>query len=246
MRWKCTVAYDGTSFVGWQAQPSGNTIQQVIEKRLSFLMDRPVRIQGSGRTDAGVHARGQVFHFDGDWRHQPEDLVNALKTGIPETIRIYQAETVSEDFHARFSTTGKCYIYRYYEGDALPFETRYCYSLGRRRVNLDAMNAAAAVLIGRHDFSAFGANTHEEVARDPVKDLRVLEVTREGPRLELRTEGSGYLYKMVRRLAGCLLDVGLGRLTTGQVAEMLAAATPNKDIVTAPARGLTLEWVTYD
>jgi|TARA_B110000438_G_scaffold297797_1_gene344783 tRNA pseudouridine38-40 synthase len=246
MRWKCTVAYEGSSFDGWQAQRSGNTVQQVLEKRLSFLFDRAVRIQGSGRTDSGVHARGQVFHFDGDWSHGPTDLINALKTGIPETIRVYEAEIVEDAFHARFSTIGKCYIYRFYEGDALPFETRYCLSLGKRRVDLEAMNAAAQVLIGKHDFTAFGANGRDDKPRDPVKDLRVLEVTREGPRLTLRTEGSGYLYKMVRRLAGCLLDVGLGKLSVDEVAAIRASAKPSRVIVTAPARGLSLEWVKYD
>lgn len=246
MRWKCTVAYEGTNFDGWQAQPSGNTVQQILEKRLSFLFGRAIRIQGSGRTDSGVHARGQVFHFDGDWTHGPTDLLNALKTGIPETIRVYQAEIVEDAFHARFSTTGKCYLYRFYEGDALPFETRYCLSLGQRRVDDRAMNDAAKGLIGTFDFSAFGANSRDGKPRDPVKDLRVLEVVRDGAHLTLRTEGSGYLYKMVRRLAGCLLDVGLGKLSVEEVAAMRASAQPSTLIVTAPARGLTLEWVSYD
>lgn len=246
MRWKCTVAYEGTSFDGWQAQQGGNTVQQVIEKRLSFLFDRPVRIQGSGRTDSGVHARGQVFHFDGDWSHGSTDLINALKTGIPESIRVYEADVVEDDFHARFWTTGKCYIYRFFEGDASPFETRYCLSLGKRRVDVSAMNAAAKVLIGTHDFTAFGANSRDDKPRDPVKDLRALEVVRDGSRLTLSTEGSGYLYKMVRRLAGCLLDVGLGKLSVEEVAAIRASAKPSMEIVTAPARGLTLEWVKYD
>lgn len=245
MRWKCTVAYDGSDFEGWQAQVSGNTVQQHIERRLAYLIGRPVRIHGSGRTDSGVHATGQVFHFDGEWAHGPEILLKALRSGFPDSIQVYAAERVEADFHARFSATGKRYVYRLFEGDAPPFETRYCCSLGYRRVDEGRMNEAGQRLCGKHDFSAFGANRRDDSQENPVKDLRVLEVHREGPRLTLVTEGSGYLYKMVRSLAGCLIDVGTGKLQPEEVTEILQSRRRTARVVTAPAQGLTLERVDY-
>ena len=245
MRWKCTVAYDGTAFEGWQAQPSGNTIQQHLERRFRFLFEKPVRIHGSGRTDSGVHAVGQVFHVDGEWKHGPDVLLKALRSGFPDSIQVYAAEVVPDDFHARFSATGKRYVYRLFEGNAPPFETRYCLSLGQRRLDLERMNEAGARLLGKHDFSAFGANRRDASNENPIKDLRKLEVTRDGPRLLLATEGSGYLYKMVRSLTGCLIDVGTGKLTVEAVSEILAGARRTALVCTAPARGLTLERVDY-
>ncbi len=246
MRWKCTVAYDGTDFEGWQAQVSGNTVQQHIERRLSFLIGQPVRIHGSGRTDSGVHATGQVFHFDGQWSHGGDALVKALRTGFPRSIQVFAAEEVDEAFHARFSATGKRYVYRLFEGDAPPFENRYCHSLGYRRLDISAMNEAAARLCGRHDFSAFGANRRDDSEENPVKDVRLLAVERAGPRIAVATEGSGYLYKMVRSLSGCLIDVGTGKLTADAVEEILHSRVRTSLVVTAPAKGLTLERVDYD
>lgn len=246
MRWKCTVAYDGSDFEGWQAQASGHTIQQFLERRLSVIFERPVRIHGSGRTDSGVHATGQVFHVDGDWPHGSETLIRALRAGFPDSIQVFAAEVVPDTFHARYSVTGKRYIYRMLEGFASPFETRYCYSLGNHRLDLSQMNAAAVRLLGKHDFSAFGANSRAARTVDPVKDLRVLEVHREGSRLTLVTEGSGYLYKMVRTLAGCLIEVGKGKLTPDEVEAILVGRVRTAAVCTAPARGLTLERVDYD
>ena len=114
MRWKCTCAYDGTDFEGWQRQPSGLAIQNIIEVALTQIFDRPIQIQGSGRTDAGVHARGQCFHFDADWAYSPDQLIRAMHSALPTTIRIQAVLHVSENFHARFSAKGKLYHYRYY------------------------------------------------------------------------------------------------------------------------------------
>ncbi len=246
MRWKCTVAYDGTDFAGWQSQACGNTVQDHIERRLAFLFKGPVRIHGAGRTDAGVHATGQVFHFDGGWRHGAEALAEALRVGFPKSIQVTSAAETTPDFHARFSATGKFYTYSFFEGFAPPMETRYRWSMGRRRLDVGAMNAAAARLVGRHDFSAFGANPRDNRTEDAVKDLRRLEVLRDGPRVELVTEGSGYLYRMVRSLAGCLVDVGTGKLTPDEVAEILAGRIRTNRVVTAPPEGLCLREVFYD
>ena len=245
MRWKCTCAYDGTRYEGWQAQPSGNTVQDFIERRLRVILKQPVSIYGSGRTDSGVHARGQVFHFEGDWSHGPEALIKALRTGYPDSIQVYQAETVGDDFHARYSAIGKRYVYQFYEGFAGPFETRWFWSTGNRRLDAGRMNAAAANLVGRHDFSAFTANPGEARDDDPVKDLRVLEVTRDGPRLYLRAEADGFLYRMVRSLAGFLFDVGIGKIEPEQATVILESRKRTNLVQTAPAEGLFLDRVFY-
>lgn len=121
IRWCLECAYDGTLFSGWQSQPSGNGVQDFIERRLETIFRIPVRIHGSGRTDAGVHARGQVFHFDADWPYAPDKMRVALGVGVPRTIQIKRVKRVGSEFHARFSAIGKRYIYRIYEGDADPF-----------------------------------------------------------------------------------------------------------------------------
>lgn len=245
MRWKCTVAYDGTDFEGWQSQPSGKTVQDHLQRRLSYLFKGPVVIHGSGRTDSGVHARGQVFHFDGDWRHGSEALLKALRTGYPDSIQVYRAEIVSDDFHARFSAVGKRYIYHFVEGYADPFRTRWAWSTGNRRLDVDCMNTAAAVLLGRHDFSAFTANPRDGREDDPVKDLRRLEVIRNDTGIQLVAEADGFLFRMVRSLAGCLFDVGIGKIDTQKVGEILASKTRTNIVHTAPPEGLFLDAVWY-
>jgi tRNA pseudouridine38-40 synthase len=245
MRWKCTVAYDGTEFEGWQAQPGGNTIQDFIEKRLAVMFGDRVVVHGSGRTDSGVHARGQVFHFDADWPHGADKLIRALRTGYPDSIQVTRAEPVGDDFHARFSVVNKRYTYHFYEGYAGPFETRWCFSTGNRRLDVDRMNAAAAHLVGLYDFSAFTANPGEERDDDPVKDLRVLEVTRDGPRVMLAAEANSFLFRMVRSLAGCLFDVGIGKLEPDAVPAIRDAGVRTHLVQTAPAQGLFLDRVWY-
>jgi tRNA pseudouridine38-40 synthase len=245
MRWKCTVAYDGTEFEGWQAQPGGNTIQDFIEKRLATMFGRRVVIHGSGRTDSGVHARGQVFHFDADWPHGPDKLIRALRTGYPDSIQVYKAEQVDDDFHARFSVVKKRYMYHFFEGYAGPFETRWCYSTGNRRLDVDRMNAAAASLVGRYDFSAFTANPGEERDDDPVKELSTLKVERDGPRVTLTAEADGFLFRMVRSLAGCLFDVGIGKLDPEAVVAIRDSRERSHLVQTAPAEGLFLDRVWY-
>ena len=245
MRWKCTVAYDGTQFEGWQSQAGGKTVQDFLQARLSVLFNRRIAIHGSGRTDSGVHARGQVFHFDGDWPHGTEALLQALRTGYPDSIQVQAAEQVADDFHARFSAIGKRYVYQFYEGYANPFETRYHWSLGRKRLGLEGMNQAAGFLVGRHDFSAFTANPRDGRDDSPVKELRVLKAHREGPYVTLIAEADGFLFRMVRSLAGCLMHVGTGKLTPGEVQEILESRTRTNRVQTAPPEGLFLDQVWY-
>lgn len=244
-RWRCTVAYDGGGFDGWQSQPGGNAVQDVIERRLAEIFGRAVRVHGSGRTDAGVHARGQVFHFDADWRHGAAKLLAALRGGLPPTIQVTTARRVAADFHARFSATGKIYRYEIIHGGAAgPFEFRHCWAVPRA-LDVAAMRAAAGVLRGRHDFAAFSADSGTE-RESTVRDLRRLDVTARGRRIRVTAEADGFLYKMVRSLVGALVAAGQGKLSSAEIVAQLRGGMRTHRIETAPPHGLFLEKVIYD
>ena len=202
-------------------------------------------MHGSGRTDSGVHAKGQVFHFDAEWNHPTEHLLRALQSGIPSSIRVRSVSRAVRNFHARHSAKGKRYSYRFFEGLASPFETRYCWSLGNMRLDAELMNEAASPLLGEHDFSSFTANQGDGSEENPVKNLKRLEVKKKGRRMRMTTEAGGYLYKMVRTLAGALVEVGIGKLRPEDLCEALEARKRTALIPTAPAHGLCLERVFY-
>jgi tRNA pseudouridine38-40 synthase len=242
-RWKCVVAYDGGAFDGWQSQPGGNAIQDVIERRLAAVLKTAVRIHGSGRTDAGVHALAQVFHFDAAWTHGAEKLRAALQSGLPDAIRLKSIRSAPADFHARFSARGKTYRYEMFLGEADPFTTRYCWSFARP-LDWRAIEEAARLLRGRHDFKAFAAEGGTE-RESTVRDLRRLEIVRRGRRVRLVFEADGFLYKMVRSLTGTLVNVGLGRLSPGDVEALLQSRRRTPQVQTAPPQGLFLVKVIY-
>ena len=243
-RWKCLVAYDGTAFSGWQSQTDKNAVQDHLERRLAELLQVETRIHGSGRTDAGVHARGQVFHFDGVWRHGPERLLAALRGGLPTAIQVRLAGEVTPEFHSRFSAIGKVYHYRLIHGEwADPFENAFTWSVPRR-LDVAAMRAAAEVLRGRHDFRAFSAFGGEE-REDTVRTLARLDLIEEGPRLRIEVEAEGFLYKMVRSLAGALVHAGVGRLSPERLTALLAQRERTGEVETAPPQGLCLMKVHY-
>jgi tRNA pseudouridine38-40 synthase len=243
-RWKCICAYDGTGFTGWQSQAGGGSVQDALERRLTAVFGGPVRVHGSGRTDAGVHARGQVFHFDAEWRHGPGKLLAALRAGLPAAIQARSVRAVPAGFHARFSAVGKTYAYDLVLGDADPFTRPWCWRVFRP-LDLAAMKAAAALLRGRHDFRAFSASRGGDDDADTVRDLRRLEVARRGRRIRITAEADGFLYRMVRRLAGVLVAVGEGRMTPAQAAALLEARRRTSAIATAPPQGLCLLRVSY-
>ena len=244
MRWRGVCAYVGTELHGWQSQLTQRAVQDYLEKRLAEIFGRPIRIQGSGRTDSGVHARGQVFHFDADWKHGAEKLERALSSGLPRSIRISKLRRAKPDFHARFSSTGKRYIYFLHRGVADPFEAPFCWSLGGRPLDVAAMRATAQLLVGRHDFLAFSAFSGEE-RKTTVRTLRRLDVLGRGQKLRIVAEADGFLYKMVRTLVGALVGVGQGKLTPEQVAALLHSRKRMHLVVTAPAQGLFLWRVEY-
>ncbi len=243
-RWKCLCAYDGRNFSGWQSQPDGNAVQDVIERRLQTIFGRVVRIHGSGRTDAGVHALGQVFHFDAAWPHGAAKLLAALRGGLPPAIQVRSVRMAPAGFHARFSARGKVYFYQLHQGGpADPFLHPFCWSI-HQRLDVAAMRAAARRLTGRHDFRAFSAFNGVE-RKDTTRHLRRLDITGRGPRLRITAEADGFLYRMVRSLAGALVVVGQGKLTPAQVEAIRRSAHRTPAVQTAPAQGLFLARVRY-
>ena len=242
-RWQCLCAYDGGGFDGWQSQTSGNAIQDVIERRLRDIFGREVRLHGSGRTDAGVHALGQVFHFDAGWPHGAAKLRAALQAGLPPAIQIKTVQRAPTGFHARFSAQGKIYRYHLFLGPADPFTAPFCWAI-ERPLDWRAVEAAAAVLRGRHDFRAFAA-VGGAGQEDSGRDLRRLDIARRGRRVTLTFEADGFLYKMVRSLTGTLVNVGLGRLAPDDIAALLQSGRRTPAVQTAPPQGLFLVKVFY-
>ncbi len=243
MRWKCVCAFDGGPFQGWQSQAGGDGVQDVIERRLREIFRQPVRVHGSSRTDSGVHARRFVFHFDAEWRHSPEALLAAFRTGLPAEVLVFSARLVPESFHARFSAVGKRYTYHVYEGIPMPFEARYRVA-SHRKLDTEAMAAAAASLTGKRDFVAFSAVNRDE-KETTVRHLSRLDVMRRGRDVRFVVEADGFLYRMARSLAGGLIRVGEGKLSPGRLEEVLNERIRTAEIPTAPAQGLFLDRVFY-
>jgi tRNA pseudouridine38-40 synthase len=245
-RWKCVCAYDGGGFTGWQSQPEGDSVQDAVEARLASVLGVSTRTHASGRTDAGVHAAGQVFHFDAEWPHGPEKLAAALRHRLSRAIQIVSVRGAAPDFHARFSAKAKVYEYHIHMGDADPFTRPYSWAV-LKPLDLAAMRKSAAVLRGRHDFRAFSAiNGAEPGERSgTVRDLRRLEVLARGSSVRVVAEADGFLYKMVRSLVGALVAAGEGKLAPGEIGAYLASGVRTARIQTAPTQGLFLMRVRY-
>ena len=242
-RYRMVVAYDGTAYAGWQVQPAGRTIQGELEKALHQLTRAAVRVQCSGRTDAGVHAAGQVVHFDLPRPIIPAKLLLGLNALLDDDIRVLSLRRARADFHARFSATGKEYRYFIWNDAVLPPPLRAYRWLVRQPLDVAAMQRAAAALVGRQNFAAFTANPNREVD-GTVRHLRDLRVTRRGREVVLRVRGDGFLYKMVRSLAGYLVRVGAGELPPESAVVILASKRRTADVPTAPPQGLFL-WRVY-
>ncbi len=245
-RWKCVCAYDGSEFSGWQSQADGSAVQDVLEARLAAVLGAHTRIHGSGRTDAGAHASGQVFHFDAAWPHGAEKLAAALRHRLHRAIQIVSIRAAAAGFHARFSATGKVYSYHFHLGDADPFTRPFCWAI-LKPLDIGAVRASAAILEGRHDFKAFSALNGAEPGdfADTIRSLRRLEVHVRGRNVRVVAEADGFLYKMVRRLAGALVAAGEGKLTPGEIRTLLASGVRTAGIQTAPSQGLFLRRVLY-
>lgn len=238
------VAYDGSAYAGWQVQPSHHTIQGALEAALHRITGEKVRVQCSGRTDAGVHAIGQVAHFDLAKPVVLAKLQLGLNAVLAEDIRILALRRARPDFHARFSTSGKEYRYFIWNAAVLPPHIRHYRWLVRSPLDVAAMRRAAVLLVGKQDFAAFSANPNREI-EGTVRHLHALSVTRRGPEVVIHARGDGFLYKMVRSLAGFLVRVGTGELPPSSAREILATKTRTATVPTAPPQGLFLWKVFY-
>jgi tRNA pseudouridine38-40 synthase len=243
-RYKLTIEYDGGPFVGWQRQANGPSVQQAIETAVHAFTGETVVVKGAGRTDAGVHALGQVAHIDVG-RDRPADKVrDAINAHLrPAPVVILAAERVADDFDARFSAVKRHYLYRILDRRAPP-----ALDAGRvwhvpSRLDAEAMHAAAQALVGLHDFTTFRAA--ECQARSPVKTLDRLDVSREGAEIAVRASARSFLHSQVRSMVGALKKVGEGRWPIGEVAAALAARDRSRSGPVAPPGGLYLVAVDY-
>ena len=245
MKYKVVIAYDGTGFSGWQYQENAVGVQQVVEEVLAYLEGEPVRIFGSSRTDAGVHAKGFVGHFRLTKPIPPKNLVRAMNSRLPESVRILKASYADDRFDARLSAKGKEYRYQLYQADILPPHLVPYWTFCHRPLDLKAMQMAAAFFVGKHDFVSFAANPNREL-ETTVRTIFSFDVRRSGHKYVFIVRGDGFLYKQVRSMVGFLISVGKGNEKPEAVRELLEAATPRTARVeTAPARGLFLWKVFY-
>jgi tRNA pseudouridine38-40 synthase len=245
-RVKAVVSYDGTGFAGYQSQPGMRTVQSDIDKALVKIhKDKSIYSVASGRTDAGVHANGQVIHFDTPLTLTPDRWQMALNVLLPKDIRVVGVEYVDENFHARYSASGKTYSYKWsYSEVHSPFERNFSVHLGRWRLDVEKMREAAVHLIGSHDFTSFCSS--KTATDNKVRTVRLLTLEEQGDFLIMEIEGDGFLYNMVRTIAGMLLAVGKGWNTPDDVKRILELRDRKAAGKTAPAHGLYLENVYYE
>ena len=242
---RLVVEYDGTTLAGWQRQANGPTVQQHLEEALETMLQHPTPVAGASRTDAGVHARGQIASFHTDRAIPLHGLRRGLNGLLPDAISIRDAAEVGEDFHPRFSSTGKHYRYTILARRERSPRLRTRAWHVAKPLDLHAMHAAAGRLIGEHDFAAFRATGCS--ARTTVRRLDSIVLTRAAPDLlEVDLRGNAFLRQMVRIVVGTLVDVGVGKLTPVQVSEILASRDRTRAGRTAPPQGLELLEVLYD
>ena len=238
------VEYDGTAYAGWQRQANAMTVQEKLERAILKLTGEELCVSGASRTDAGVHALGQSAHFDTESRIPADKFSFALNTMLPPDIRVTRSEEVPPEFHARFSTRGKRYRYLFHAAPHAGALTRNTHAHVIYPLDVERMQAEAQDLVGTHDFAAFAASG--SVVKDTVRTIYRAEVTSEGSEIRLIVEGSGFLYNMVRIIAGTLIGVGSGKLEPGAFRRAIASGDRLDLGITAPAHGLTLMEVFYD
>ena len=237
------VEYDGTNYAGWQRQENALAVQQVIEEALSRLTGERVVLHGASRTDAGVHALGQCAHFDTNSRIPGEKFSYAMNTMLPPDIRIRRSQDAPEGFHARFSARGKRYRYQFYDAPHAGALNRLTHAHSIYPLDDRLMGLEAGALLGAHDLSAFAASG--SAVRDTVRTIWRADISRSGNDVTLIVEGNGFLYNMVRIIAGTLRDIGSGKLQPGALSKAIETGDRLDLGVTAPAHGLTLMEVFY-
>lgn len=247
LRFKLTIAYDGTRYEGWQAQKIGTGVQEKVEEALAKLFPSRPRVHSSSRTDTGVHALGMVAHFEvprAEFKMPVRKLALALNAWLPEDIRVLSAVRAPKDFHARFQATGKQYRYLVWNHAAMNPLLRHTAWHVPRKLDLQTMRVAASLFVGRHDFRAFAANPGY-AKESTVRTLTRCEIRRSGSLLTFIIQGDGFLYKMCRGIVGTLVQVGLGKFPPGDIKRILAAKDRRVAGVSAPAHGLVLWRVFY-
>ena len=242
-RIKLVAAYDGTNYHGSQIQNNGETIEGVLKAELSSLLKEEINLIGASRTDAGVHARGNVFVFDTESRIPPEKFSYALNARLPEDIRVQDSCEVPEDFHPRHQDTVKTYEYRVLNRKLPLPEYRLYAHFTYETLDVDKMNEACRHFIGEHDFASFCAAGSQ--VESTVREIYDLHVEKAGDLLTISVTGNGFLYNMVRIIAGTLLKVGGGHILPEEIPEIIEAKNRKEAGPTAPAKGLTLVQIRY-
>ncbi|WP_310601721.1 tRNA pseudouridine(38-40) synthase TruA [Anaerosporobacter sp.] len=237
-RIKLVIAYDGTNYCGWQKQPNAITVEEVINKKLTKLLGENIEVIGSSRTDSGVHALGNVAVFDTETRIPAEKISYALNQRLPEDIIIQSSSEVPLDFHPRYHKSCKTYEYKISNREFLLPTMRLYYHHVYKKLDIEKMQEAANYLIGKHDFKSFSAMRTQ--VQSTVRTIYSLDVIQEGDELILRVRGDGFLYNMVRIIAGTLIKVGMGTMKPERIAEVLQSTERVKVGPNAPANGLTL------
>jgi tRNA pseudouridine38-40 synthase len=230
-----TLQYLGTRYAGWQSQTNATGIQNVLESALSTMFGAPIRVEGAGRTDAGVHARAQRVHLDAPFEIEIRGFQRGLNDLLPRDIRVVEAEPVPDDFHCRFATTSKTYVYRIWNDEVADVFAAETSAHVAQPLEASRMHNAAQSLLGRHDFAIFTVAGPEVSSTE--RTITAIEVVRHGPAISITVTADGFLRSMVRRIAGSLIEIGRGKL------EQEAIWTVAR--WTAPAKGLTLWEVRY-
>jgi tRNA pseudouridine38-40 synthase len=241
---KLTISYDGTDFYGWQTQPGFRTVQETLEQAITNLTGEPAKLNASGRTDTGVHALGQVANFYSNTTHLPEVLVRALNATLPEDIVVKEATDVPQAFDANRDAKRKLYRYVIHDGAVSDVFLRRYYCPSRHRLDANAMRRAAEPLEGRHDFHSFETDWPNRTSS--IRTITHLAVNRFDNWIWVDVEADGFLYNMVRAIAGTLINVGRGYWPISRVSEILQAEDRREAGPTAPAKGLFLVRVVYE
>lgn len=243
--YKMVIQYDGTRYDGWQRQGNtDHTIQGKLESVLGRMIGKKVEVDGSGRTDAGVHATGQVANTHIDTEMTAAEILSYVNQYLPEDIALVSVEEVPERFHSRLNARWKVYTYWIETSSKSPvFQRKYIYGMGER-LNLEAMRQAADILLGTHDYRSFCSN--KNMKKSTVRTLKSISFHQHGSQIEVQVEGDGFLYSMVRILMGTLIEVGLGKRTPESMREVLEVKNRQAAGYTVPACGLFLSAVMYD
>jgi tRNA pseudouridine38-40 synthase len=242
---KLIIEYDGTSYCGWQTQKHDSSIQQTLQDAIEKITGCRPSLHGSGRTDAGVHALGQVANFQIDSKIPSERFAFALNAVLPEDIVVKSSEEVSEDFHARFSAIGKQYSYHIINSrQPSAIHRRYAHYVNFcEKLDMEGMKQACEHLTGTHDFAAFMAQGSK--VKDTTRNIYDIKLTQEGERIKLTYHGNGFLYNMVRILSGTIIYCGIGKLSAHEVPKILLSKDRTQAGITLPPHGLYLEKVFY-